>query len=341
MKKVLIWLMVLIIATSLALIGVGCKEEPVKEAVEEENMEEAVEEEAMDPANVKIRVVYHGTSLLFAQLINAGVVAAQEELGADVKMVGPIESNVDEQVAIIEDLIIQEVDGIATTNVNSEAFNPVIKRAIDAGIPVVEYNSQPSGEKSVRLAFIGQSLKESGREAARILVEYMGEKGKVAITTGDAAAAWSQDRESGVREILDQYPNIEVVSVTDAGWEEQAMYAACENTLLSKELDGIISLDCCSTYGMGRAIRAHEMVGELVHIGYDLFPETLENIDAGATQATLGQEPFLQGYVTVMELYEHIVNGKPLEDIWTDIYRCDDSNVAEWLEKVANGELVG
>ena len=57
---------------------------------------------------------------------------------------------------------------------------------------------------SKRLAFVGQDLVQSGRVAGKLLGDTLGGKGKVIITTLDAAAQWSIDREKGAREALGQ-----------------------------------------------------------------------------------------------------------------------------------------
>jgi simple sugar transport system substrate-binding protein/ribose transport system substrate-binding protein len=287
-----------------------------------------------------IRVVFHGTGLSFAQPIKSGVEAAGEELGIDAELIGPVDSNIDEQVNIIENLITMKVDGIATSNINAEAMNPVIDKAIEAGIPVVTYNSEAPGSK--RLAFYGQDLVESGRQQAKILVEYMGTKGKVLITTGDAPAAWSQAREKGVREGLAKHPDIEVVGIISTGWEEQKMYAALENALLANpDLAGFASLDSQTTQSIGRVILRHDVVGKIKHVGHDLMPETLDNIKAGASNASLSQDPFKQGYLPVKSLFEHVTEGKTLESVDTGILRVDENNIDTWLEKLEAGEPIG
>lgn len=289
---------------------------------------------------IEITVVYHDTGIEFGQVIKTGAMAAGKEFGIKVNWVGPIGIDVNEQVNFIENAITAEVDGLAISNVNAEALNPIIDKAIDAGIPTVTFNSEAAGSK--RLAFYGQNLVESGYTQGKILVEYMGETGKVIITTGEASASWSQDREAGVRKALAEYPGIEVVQVVSTGWEEQQMYAAIENALLANpDLTGIASLGAPTSMAAGRALLRNGKSDSIVHVGHDLMPETLDNVKAGATKATLSQNPYMQGYLPVKNLYLHITEGKALESEDTGILRVDSTNVDEYLQKLADGEPIG
>ena len=289
---------------------------------------------------LNFKVIYHNTGINFAMVLKRGTEEAAKEFGVNAEFTGPVEPNVEAQVAMIENFIASEVDGLAVSNVSAEALNPVIERAIAAGIPTVSFNSDAPGSK--RLAFFGQDLVQSGRTQAEILIEYMGEKGKVLIFSCDAAAAWSLDREKGVREILAKYPDIQVLTTVNTGVEEYTAYAAIENALLANpDVTGIATLDAVTTPLVGRYILRNGLVGKIKHVGHDLLPETLQNIKAGATNASLSQDPFKQGYLPVKALYEFIVKGVPLQSVDTGVLRVDEKNVDEYLEKLAKGEPVG
>ncbi len=300
---------------------------------------EASKGDSAKKKEIRIEVIYHDTGIEFGQVIKAGVEAAAKEFGIKADFLGPIGIDVDKQVSFVENAITKKVDGIAVSNVNAEALNPVINKAVDAGIPVVTFNSEAPGSK--RMAFYGQNLVESGRVQGDILVEYMGKKGKVLIVTGEAAASWSQDREKGVREALAKYPDVQIVNIISTGWEEQQQYAAIENALLANpDLTGIASLDAATTPAVGRALIRNKKTG-IFHVGHDLVPETLQNIKAGATKASLSQDPYKQGYLPVKALYEYLTSKKKLESVDTGILRVDSKNVEEYLQKLEKGEPIG
>jgi simple sugar transport system substrate-binding protein/ribose transport system substrate-binding protein len=289
---------------------------------------------------ITITVVYHDTGIEFGQVIKAGALAAGKDLGINVEFVGPIGIKVDEEVAFVENAITKHVAGLAVSNVNGEALNPVINKAIAAGIPVVTFNSEAPG--SNRMGFFGQDLVQSGRVEADILQQYMGTKGKILIITGEAAASWSQDREKGAREGIAKYPNIKIVNTISTGWEEQAQYAAIENAIRANpDLTGILTLDAATTPATGRALTRLNKAGKIKHVGFDLVPETLDNIKAGATNASLSQDPYQQGYQPVKALFNFITKKTPIKSVDTGILRVDEKNIDEFLQKLKNGEPIG
>lgn len=290
--------------------------------------------------NITITVVYHDTGIEFGQVIKAGALAAGKELGIKVDFVGPIGIKVDEEVAFIENAITKKVSGLAVSNVNGEALNPVIDKAMAASIPVVTFNSEAAGSK--RMAFFGQDLVLSGKVAGAALKEFMGANGKILIITGEAAASWSQDRENGARAAIAKFPGITIVNTVSTGWEEQAQYAAIENAIRANpDLKGIVSLDAATTPATGRALVRLNKIGAIKHVGFDLVPETLDNVKAGATNASLSQNPYMQGYLPVKALYEFIMNKKPIKSSDTGILRVDHKNIDEYLTKLKNGEPIG
>lgn len=288
---------------------------------------------------LEIEVIYHDTSLEFGQVIKAGALAAGKELGCNVRFEGPTGIKVDEQVAFIENSITRHVDGIATSNPNGEALNPMIQKAIDAGIPTITFNSEAPGSPS--LAFVGQGLVESGRQLGKILAEYIGEKGKVLIVTGEAGATWSIDRENGVREALSAFPNIQILTTVSTGWEEQAQYAAIENAILANpDVAGIATLDGGTTPTTGIVLTRMNRKN-IAQVGNDLSVQTLDNIKAGYTRASLSQFPYNQGYQSVKALYDYLTTGKKFENIDTGILRVDEKNIDEYMKKLEAGEPIG
>ena len=87
------------------------------------------------------------------------------------------------------------MDGLAISSVSTDALAPLIDKALAQGIPVVTFNTDNPSSK--RLAFVGQDLVRLGAHRGDLMAKQMGDKGKMIITTLDAAAQWSMDREKG------------------------------------------------------------------------------------------------------------------------------------------------
>lgn len=285
-----------------------------------------------------IKSVIQCAAIPFGQVIGSGVETAADDYGFKGELLGDAQGeDLEAQVNIMENVISSKVDGLIVSNLNADAVNPVIKRALELGIPVVTQNTDSPG--SPTLAFYGQDLYQSGVMQAKMIVEHMGEKGTVFITTCNAAAEWSKLRESGVKDGLSGYPEIEVITVVDAGFDPTTCYANIENAFLANpDITCVASLDAVTTPAVGKVIQRMGLIGKVVHCGHDIDLDTLESIKAGATQTTISQNPYLQGYWPAEALYKYIMEGVVPESKDTGYLRIDETNVDEYLKRWEDGE---
>ncbi len=276
------------------------------------------------------RVSYHDVSNEFAPEIKKGVDAAAKEFNVDVVLVGPVGAKAEDQISELESLIQKGVDGLAISSVSTDALAPVINKALAAGIPVVTFNTD--NPSSNRLAFVGQDLVQSGRTAGELMAKQINGKGVVIITTLDAAAQWSLDREKGAREALGKYPDIKIKATINTGTEPQQIYSAIENAMIAnKDVTGILSLECCSTPAAGEYVKRNNLKGKVSIVGFDLLPTTLQLVKDGYVQKTIGQGPERQGHDAVKLLLD-AANSKAVKGIDTGAEVVDLSNVNAKLQ---------
>jgi simple sugar transport system substrate-binding protein/ribose transport system substrate-binding protein len=276
---------------------------------------------------LNIFVSYHDVSNEFAPFIRAGVERANAEIdGVNATFIGPVGSDADAQINEIETLL-DTMDGLAISSVSTDALAPLIDKVVEAGIPVIAYNTD--NPDSARLVFAGQDLVQSGREAGKLMVDQLGGEGKVIVTTIDAAAQWSLDREQGAREALAEAPGIEVVQTVNTGSDPQEIYAAIENAMLANpDVTGILSLECCSTPAAGEWVTRNDMVGKVKIVGFDLLDQTVEQVTSGAVQATIDQAPERQGFEAV-NLLVKFLKGETIDNLDTGVGIYTQENIAE------------
>lgn len=277
-----------------------------------------------------IYVSYHDVSNEFAPFMRAGVERAGEGDKVNANFIGPVGADADAQISEIETLM-GTMDGLAISSVSTDALAPLIDRVIAAGIPVVTFNTDNPDSK--RLAFAGQDLVQSGREAGNLMAKVLDGKGRVIITTIDAAAQWSIDRESGAREALKGHAGIEVVRTLNTGTDPQEIYSAVENAMLADpEIDGILSLECCSTPAAGTWVERNNAADRVKVVGFDLLDQTVQLVESGAIQATIDQAPERQGFEAV-NLIVRFLNGETIENIDTGVGIYTKDNIGEVANK--------
>ncbi len=275
---------------------------------------------------LNIYVSYPDVSNEFAPFVIAGVKRADEMDGIKATVIGPVSPDADAQVNEIETLL-DTMDGLAIASVSTDDLAPLLNRMIEEGIPVIAYNTD--NPASTRLVFAGQDLKQSGREAGKLMGDVLGGQGKVIITTLNAAAQWSLDREAGAREGLAAFPGITVVSTVNTGTEPQEIYGAIENAMLANpDVTGILSLECCSTPAAGTWVERNEAKGKVHVVGFDLLDLTVDHIANGYIDATIDQDPERQGFEAV-NLLARFLHGETIDDIDTGVKIYTAANIAE------------
>ncbi|WP_308916564.1 sugar ABC transporter substrate-binding protein [Jannaschia sp. LMIT008] len=274
---------------------------------------------------LNVFVSYHDVSNEFAPSVRAGVERADAEDGVTARFIGPVGADADGQISEIETLM-DQIDGLAISSVSTDAVAPLIDRLMEAGIPVVTYNTD--NPDSGRLAFAGQDLVQSGREAGKLMADVLGGEGRVVITTLDAAAQWSIDRETGAREALEE-AGVEVIATINTGTDPQEIYASIENAMLANpNVDGILSLECCSTPAAGEWVERNGAVDRIDVVGFDLLDGTVALVADGVIDATIDQAPERQGYEAV-DLIRRFLAGETIEDVDTGVGIYTQDNIAE------------
>jgi ribose transport system substrate-binding protein len=209
------------------------------------------------------------------------------------------------QKEILESFITQRVDGIASSALNGDFLTDTINRAIDAGIPVVTWDSD--APRSKRIAFYGVDDMESGRIMGKEAIKLLGGKGKVAIITS-VGATNLQHRLEGVREALATAPGIQIVEIYDI--KEDVVRCAeiiATGTRRYPDLAAWIAVGGWPVFTRN-ALAAVDPAKTKV-ISFDTVESGLALLREGKVQVLLGQKYFGWGSETV-KLLHGIKNGR-------------------------------
>src|SRR5918997_6795480 len=255
--------------------------------------------------------VNHATTNPFFLPTQYGIEDAEALLGTTSQWTGSEASVVREMVGAMDSAISGDADGIAVAIVDPEAFNDPIQRALDRDIPVIAYNANGAqGQENPALAYVGQDLFQSGVEMGNRIVDIVDE-GLVALFIATPGQLNIQPRIDGARQAIeDSGANIEIQQVTTGAElpEERSRIEAWYNG--HKDVAGMFAVDAGSTQGVAQVMEQFGLAEQGVRAGgYDLLPEILQLMKAGHIDFTIDQQPYLQGFLPVMELYLYNLSG--------------------------------
>lgn len=231
--------------------------------------------------------------------------AAAELGGVEVLWNAPVSADQLKQKEILESYITQRVDGIAISVLNGDFLTETINRAIDAGIPVVTWDSD--APKSKRLAFYGVDDRASGIILGEQAIKLLDGRGKVAIITSMGATNL-QNRLDGAKEALAKAPGIEVVEVFDI--KEDAIRAAeimASGGRRYPDLAAWISVGGWPVFTRNATATVDPAKTKV--ISFDTIDPALDLLREGKVQVLLGQKYFGWGSESV-KLLHGIKNGR-------------------------------
>ena len=256
----------------------------------------------------KFVFVNHVTTNPFFTPTQYGAEDASALLGTSFQWTGSKTADVGEMVNAMNAAISGKADGIAVAIIDPKAFNGPTDKALAAGIPVVSYNADDPA--NARLAYIGQDLFVSGQEMGKQIVELV-DSGKVALFIATPGSLNIQPRIDGaIDSIKKSGKDIEYKSIATGAELNEELSRIDAYYLGNKDVKGMFAVDAGSTQAVGQVIEKYKLRDAGVKGGgYDTLPKTLELLQAGQLDFTIDQQPYMQGFEPVMQLYMTKLSG--------------------------------
>lgn len=263
---------------------------------------------------LRIAVIPKSVGGDFWETVEAGATAARDDLGIEMRWEGPLaETEIAEQNKIIENMVNLGVDGIALAPLNSRAQRKSVQSAVDAGIPVVVFDSAVEGDAHV--SFVATDNEAGGVLAGEYLAEHLQPGARILVLRYLQGSASNEARvrgcinvlsEAGLEVEADPYPE----NGTVAGSKKTAtnvLEGFVKNGKL--ELDGAFACNLNTALGLAEALEDLRKSGvetDLTFVGFDSSPMLLEKLQADELQALVVQNPRKMGRLAVETLVEHL-----------------------------------
>lgn len=251
-----------------------------------------------------------------------GARKAAKEIGVTLTVkTGAQETSITQQIAIIEDLILDKVDAIVIAPASSTELIPVLKKAQDAKIHIINIDNQLDVEVCRKVGlldvpFISVNNEQGGYLSAQYISEKITTPTEVVILEGIKSAKNAQDRKNGALRAFKENQNINVVAVETANWKIDEAYELTNS--LYKRFPNIGAFFCANdmmALGTAKYLSEHSQSKVLV-AAYDALHEAKEAIKVGKISVTVDQQADVQGYLGVKYALEKINGQKvPIETL--------------------------
>ena len=270
---------------------------------------------AASAEGLNIVFTHHSSaSNTFWQAVKKGYDDACAKIQANCNMIfTQTEGSIEQQVANMRAALAAKPDALLTSIVDNTALDDVIKEARDAGVIVIAVNvDDTEGAKgNARQAFIGQGFVPAGYSLGKAVSDSFPATGPIKVLVGISAPGqnWSESRGAGVMKFLEEYKAAH--ADREVSWEridsgtDLAITSDRVGAYLNAHPDTTAYFDTgfwCA--GVARALQDRGVEpGKVLMGGFDLVPEVLQQMQKGYVQALVDQQPYMQGFMPVMEAY--------------------------------------
>jgi len=236
-----------------------------------------------------------------------------EQLGVELRFLDAQQKQ-ENQIEAIRKFIIQKVDIIGISPIVETGWDEVFQEAKDAGIPIILVDRRAAVPEDLYVSYLGSDFLEEGRKAARIMVELVNEKANIVELIGTIGSAPANDRYTGFREILKDYPQMQILD-SQSGDFTRARGREVMAAFLERYNGRITAVYAHNDDMALGAIQAIEEYGlkpgvDIKIVSVDAARGAFEAMIAGKLNATVECNPLLGPQF--FDLALKVVNGKPV-----------------------------
>jgi inositol transport system substrate-binding protein len=287
------------------------------------------------PSNEGDKKPVIGVSLLnlsseFIVMLNKAMDAKAAETGVKL-IVNDAQRSADKQVQQVESFVAQKVDAVILNPCEVEASSPAVDKAVAAGIPIVNVNSET---KSAPTAFVGSRDEEAGRIAMEYIAQRLQGKGNVVMMHGFMGQAAQLKRDQGAREVLAKNPGLKLLAHQTAEWDRAKAMTLMENWIQSygDKIDAVFAQN--DEMGMGAVIALEQAKkkDKVVVASVDAIADALQAVKDGRLDATVFQDARGQAG-NAIEVALKILRKQPYEkETFIPFRLITKENVGDYLK---------
>ncbi len=229
--------------------------------------------------------------------LNDAMAAEAKKSGVQL-IVNDAQRSPEKQVQQVETFVAEKVDAIILNPCEVEASSPAVDKALAAGIPIVNVNSETQSKPT---AFVGSHDEESARLAMEYIAGRLQGKGEIVIMHGYMGQAAQIKRDRGARDVLAKYPGLHLLAEQTAEWDRAKAVTLMENWLQSQgeKISAVFAQNDEMAMGAVLAIEQAQKKGRIIVVGVDAIADALQAVQNGRLDATVFQDAAGQGGIAV------------------------------------------
>jgi ribose transport system substrate-binding protein len=244
----------------------------------------------------------------FWKAAEAGVRKAQSELpNYTLVFKYPEQSSAAIQTRIMDDLVAAGVAGIMVSAVDPKTMGDALNRI---GGQVALFTTDSDAPNSKRIAYIGSSNTDAGKQAGQLMLKAMPNGGKCMGFVGLPGADNARERIEGVRATI-KGSKIELIDVRADDIDQTRAKRNVEDTITAHpEINCMVGFYSYNTPRIYEALKEAGKIGKVTIIGFDEDPITLGGVKEGTIVGTVVQQPYEWGYQGMKDMAKYLEGDK-------------------------------
>jgi simple sugar transport system substrate-binding protein len=262
-------------------------------------------EQVTPPATAPTKKTYEDLIVGFAQIgaesewriaNTRSIKAEAERLGVELRF-SDAQQKQENQIKAIRSFIAQQVDLIGVSPVVETGWTDVFQEAKDAGIPIILTDRRADVPADFYVTLVGSDFVEEGRNAGRVMVKLLHGQGKIIELVGTIDSAPANDRYVGFRQILANYPQMEIIASESGDFTRAKGKEVMEGFLqrYGDKIDALYAHNDDMALGAIKAIEAYGLKPgqDIKIVSIDAARGAFEAMIEGKLNATVECNPLL------------------------------------------------
>jgi erythritol transport system substrate-binding protein len=230
------------------------------------------------------------------------------------------DTNVESQ--LIDTAITNKSAAIILDPANADGSIGAVKKAVDAGIPVILVNAEINQEGLAKAQLVSNNA-QGAALGAEAWVAAMGEKGSFVELFGNPSDNNAATRSNGYTTVISQYPDLVQAGKEVANWDRTQGYQKMQSLLQANpDITGVISGNDEMALGAVAALKEAGKLGNVKVGGFDGSPDAVAAVKAGELEYTVLQPVAVFAAEAVKQADNVIKTGSTGVDTEKQLFDC-------------------